>query len=74
MADKPQQLNPVIAKLANKIAVLEIGKADAEAKLDMANQVIGQLQTEIARLKDLLPKEDAPVLPKTNGKSKAAHA
>ena len=68
MVDKPtpmstQKLNTVIAKLANKIALLEIGKAEAEAHRDMANEVVGQQQAEIAqqkveiaRLNDLLSK------------------
>ena len=85
MADKPAaapQMNPVIAKLANRLAVLEIEKANAEAKLDLANQVIGQQQAEIARLSDMLPKDNAEppeagtaAKPqKTNGKGKTAHA
>lgn len=84
MTDKPaQQMNPVIVDLARKIANLEVRNSDLTCKLDMltarlelANEMVGQLQAEIAKLKEPAGEVTDAVPPaaarKSNGARKAA--
>ena len=47
-AEKPQQVNPVIIQLANRIGDLEIARALTITQLNAANAEIQRLMAEIA--------------------------
>ncbi len=47
-AEQPQQINPVIADLARKIAGLEIRNSDLSVQLSMAKQEIQRLVAQNA--------------------------